>query len=58
VNGTLYSLLAHPQLNHEAKHIGLCGVLEYYLKVSVWSGRGIGSVRSYMVKEFSVAQTC
>jgi len=34
VNGTLYSLLAHPQLNHEAKHIGLCGVLEYYLKNS------------------------
>lgn len=58
VNGTLYSLLAHPQLNHEAKHMGLCGVLEYYLKVSVWSVRGICSVRSWMVKEFSTAQTC
>ena len=57
VNGTLYSLLAHPQLNHEAKHMGLCGVLEYYLKVSFWSGRGIGSVRSWMVKEFSAVQT-
>ncbi|PSN46182.1 LisH domain-containing protein ARMC9 [Blattella germanica] len=32
VNGTLYSLLAHPQLNHEARRMGLCGVLEYYLK--------------------------
>jgi hypothetical protein len=34
VNGTLYSLLAHPQLNHEAKRMGLCSVLEFYLKVS------------------------
>ncbi|KAJ9591199.1 hypothetical protein L9F63_002270 [Diploptera punctata] len=34
VNGTLYSLLAHPQLNHEAKRMGLCSVLEYYLKHS------------------------
>ncbi|XP_021928182.1 lisH domain-containing protein ARMC9-like isoform X3 [Zootermopsis nevadensis] len=32
VNGTLYSLLAHPQLNHEAKRLRLCGVLEFYLK--------------------------
>jgi hypothetical protein len=34
VNGTLYSLLVHPQLNHEAKRMGLCSVLEFYLKVS------------------------
>jgi hypothetical protein len=34
VNGTLYSLLAHPEINHEAKHMGLCDMLKLYLKVS------------------------
>ncbi|PNF30854.1 LisH domain-containing protein ARMC9, partial [Cryptotermes secundus] len=34
VNGALYSLLAHPQINDEAKHMGLCDMLEFYLKNS------------------------
>ncbi|XP_069681051.1 lisH domain-containing protein ARMC9-like isoform X2 [Periplaneta americana] len=34
VNGTLYSLLAHPQLNAEARRMGLCSMLELYLKHS------------------------
>lgn len=35
VNGTLYSLLANQQINHEAKKMGLSDILEYYHKVSV-----------------------
>nr|CAD7409566.1 unnamed protein product [Timema poppensis] len=34
VNGTLYSLLANPLINQEAKKMGLCKVLDHYLQRS------------------------
>jgi hypothetical protein len=34
VNGTLCSLLAHPEINLEAKRMGLCDKLILHLKVS------------------------
>jgi hypothetical protein len=34
VNGTLYSLLAHPEINVKAKLMDLSDMLKLYLKVS------------------------
>jgi hypothetical protein len=50
VNGTLYSLLAHPQLNREAKRMELCGVLEFYLKVGAQNNlQGILMGTGYLI---------